>query len=90
MKLDEILRERIGEYWDLAYREGVDGREQDTLDGEAGATWHTICMLIQAITSESEKWKSLCEAQELILKNQQRMRARELKLQKLEKLGDGE
>jgi len=67
IRLDEMLRERIAEYWSIAYAEGKEGRTQDTEDGAAQATWHAIDGLIKALVGDSAKWQGLCEAQALLI-----------------------
>lgn len=84
MGLDEMLRERIGEYWSIAYQEGKEGRTQDTEEGAAQATWHAIDGLIRALVADSHKWQALCETQEMLLGIANRRAKREIDLLILE------
>lgn len=85
LKLDEMLRERIAEYWSIAYAEGREGRTQDTEDGAAQATWHAIDGLIKSLVADSAKWQGLCEAQELLIGISAKQARREINLM----IGDG-
>jgi hypothetical protein len=45
------LEELIVRYWDLAFAEGREGREQDTDAGDAQQCWHDIQQAIHALSA---------------------------------------
>lgn len=45
----EKVLELVGRYWELAHREGVEGRETDTEDGAAAAAWAEIQEHVRAL-----------------------------------------
>lgn len=49
------LRELIGEYWNLAYKEGVEGRTHDTEAGDGQRVWLAINAAITAMEAEAER-----------------------------------
>lgn len=49
------LRDLIGQYWDLAYAEGKEGRDHDTEDGAAQRCWSAIDAEIQWFSSALAK-----------------------------------
>lgn len=44
------LLDLIGNYWDLAYKEGAEGRQSDTQDSAAQWTWNEIERRIRALS----------------------------------------
>jgi hypothetical protein len=42
----------IGEYWDIAYREGRDGRTSDTKEGDAQRVWSELSTLISSLATD--------------------------------------
>lgn len=48
------LKNLIGEYWCLAYAEGMDGRTHDTEAGDAQRVLHAIESAIDSLTAERD------------------------------------
>lgn len=50
----EKLRDLIGQYWEIAYREGSDGRQHDTEEGSAQECWTNIQVELTKLQAENE------------------------------------